>query len=254
MLASTDALQHVPLVGFLDAYQEPAFILCSNAGSRPSLEFIYGNTSLRELLVGHGESEVLDDQLFFSAIASDEDIVWLSDPTQSGSQSTSRSIGDSHVVNLHPAWLPRDHATVDLELTPTPINLPITIPRVGSSSHSYVFIASPRKAPMNFLRSETQGESRRRKDVGLRLPDFPLMPGAIGPHIRSRMSNESSSMLSQSALAVNPAELPSRLIDTYPWETTPLGPRQSWPVLLELMVKYLMETPVSVSSICSLNL
>ncbi|ELU37252.1 HisKA domain-containing protein [Rhizoctonia solani AG-1 IA] len=252
MLGSTNALQQVPLVGFLDAYPEPAFILCSNTGPRPSLEFIYGNSSLRELLVGHDESGILDDQTFFSAIASDEDIVWLSNPTHSDSQSTSRSIGYSHAINLRPAWLPRDHTSIDLELTPTLIELPITIPEVGSSSNSYVFTASPRKAPMNFLRSETQGESRRRKDPNLRLPDFPLMPGAIGPHIRSRMSkSDSSSMPSQSALAINPAELPSRLVDTYPWGTTPLGPRESWPVLLELMVKYLMETPVSVSRMYS---
>ncbi|CAE6344693.1 unnamed protein product [Rhizoctonia solani] len=247
MLASTDTLHQVPLVGFLDAYPEPAFILCSNTGPRSSLEFLYGNSSLRELLVGHDESGILDDQTFFSAVASDEDIFWLSDPTQNGSQSTSRSVSDSHVINLRPAWLPRDHTSVDLELTPTPIDLPITMPNVGSSGRCYVFTATPRKAPMNFLRSENQSETRRKKDLSLRLPDFPLMPGAVGPHIRSRMSkSDSSSMLSQSAV-INPAELPTRLVDTYPWETTPLGPRESWPVLLELMVKYVMETPVSAS-------
>ncbi|KAG8762531.1 hypothetical protein FRC11_009066, partial [Ceratobasidium sp. 423] len=246
MLASTDTLQQVPLVGFLDAYPEPAFILCSNTAPRSSLEFIYGNSSLRELLVGHDESGVLDDQTFFSAVTSDEDIVWLSDPTQSGSQSTSRPVGDSRVINLRPAWLPRDHTSVDLELTPTSIDFPLTTPGVGYSSRCYVFTASPRKAPMNFLRSENHAENQRRKDLGLRLPDFPLMPGAVGPHIRSKKSkSDSSSMLSQSVLAINPAELPSRLVDTYPWETTPLGPRKSWPVLLELMVKYLIETPVS---------
>ncbi|CUA74663.1 protein-histidine kinase [Rhizoctonia solani] len=247
MLASTDTLHQVPLVGFLDAYPEPAFILCSNTGPRSSLEFLYGNSSLRELLVGHDESGILDDQTFFSAVASDEDIFWLSDPTQNGSQSTSRSVSDSHVINLRPAWLPRDHTSVDLELTPTPIDLPMTIPNVSSSGRSYVFTATPRKAPMSFLRSENQSETRRKKDLSLRLPDFPLMPGAVGPHIRSRMSkSDSSSMLSQSAV-INPAELPTRLVDTYPWETTPLGSRESWPVLLELMVKYLMETPVSAS-------
>ncbi|CAE6472804.1 unnamed protein product [Rhizoctonia solani] len=245
MLVSTDTLQQVPLVQFLDSYPEPAFILCSNAGLRSSLEFIYGNSSLRELLVGHDESGNLDDQTFFSAVVSDEDIVWLSDPTQSGSQRTSRSIGDSHVIDLRPAWLPRDHTSVDLELTPTLIELPITIPNVSPSSRSYVFTASPRKAPMNFLRSENHSEVRRKRDPGLRLPDFPLIPGAVGPHIRSRMSkSDSSSMRSQSAV-IKPAELPTRLVDTFPWETTPLGARKSWPVILELMVKYVMETPVS---------
>ncbi|KDN38661.1 hypothetical protein RSAG8_09336, partial [Rhizoctonia solani AG-8 WAC10335] len=245
MLASTDILQQVPLVGFLDAYPEPAFILSSNAGPRSSLDFLYGNSSLRELLVGHDESGILDDQTFFSAIVSDEDIVWLSNPTKSGSHSSSRSVGDSHVINLRPTWLPRDHTSVDLELTPTPIDLPIVIPNVGSSSRSYVFTAAPRKAPMSFLRSENHSETRRKRDPGLRLPDFPLMPGAVGPHIRSRMGkSDSSSMLSQSAV-MNPAELPTRLVDTFPWETTPLGARESRAEILELMVKYLMETPVS---------
>ncbi|EUC55586.1 sensory histidine kinase, putative [Rhizoctonia solani AG-3 Rhs1AP] len=245
MLVSSDTLQQVPLVGFLDSYPEPAFILCSNVGPRSSLEFLYGNSSLRELLVGHDESGTLDDQTFFSAVISDEDIVWLSDPTHSGSQRTSRSIGDSHVINLRPAWLPRDHTSVDLELTPTLIDLPITIPNVGSLSRSYVFTSSPRKAPMNFLRSENHSEVRRKRDPGLRLPDFPLIPGAVGPHIRSRMSKSDSSSMQSQSVVIKPAELPTRLVDTFPWETTPLGARKSWPVILELMVKYVMETPVS---------
>ncbi|KDN38657.1 hypothetical protein RSAG8_09332, partial [Rhizoctonia solani AG-8 WAC10335] len=97
----------------------PAFILPHHVGLRSPLGFLYGTPSLRELLVDHDESGILDDHTFFSALVSDGDIVWLSDPTQSGSQSTSCSAGDSHLGNLRPTWLPRDHTSVDLELTLT---------------------------------------------------------------------------------------------------------------------------------------
>lgn len=254
MLAPRDTLEDVPLVAFLDSYPEPAFILCSNP-PYSSLSFVYGNSALYELLFRHDSTAALDDRTFFSALTADEDIVWLSDPIRSGSQSTSGSVGDSRTINMRPIWLPRDHMPIDIELTPTPIGLPITIPGIGSASRAHVFTASPRKAPMNFLRSEPQTEPKRRKDPGLRLPDFPLIPGCVGPNIqskkgRSKSRSDSSSRLSQPISGIIPAELPSRLIDTYPWETTPLGPKESWPTTLTLMVKYLMETPVSVCIHC----
>jgi hypothetical protein len=249
MLMSPDMLGHVPLVAFLDAYPEPAFILCSNTSAHPSLDFVYGNPSLRDLLLGHDDTGVFDNRAFFLALAADDDLLWLSNPIRAGSQSTSGSSGNSRTINMRPVWLPRDHTAIDIELTPTPIDLPTTIPGVGPASRSYVFTASPRKAPMSFLRSDTYTEPRRRRDPGLRLPDFPPIPGCVGPNIQSRKGNSKSdisSWPSQPASGITPAELPSRLIDTFPWETTALGPKESWPTALQLNVKYLMETPVSV--------
>ncbi|QRW17341.1 response regulator receiver [Rhizoctonia solani] len=103
----------------------------------------------------------------------------------------------------------RDHSPVDLELTPTPVNLPTIIPRVATTNRSFVFTASPRHAPMNFLRSETQ---RRGSSNGKR---------------RRR--------------------LPSELIETFDWDSSPLGSRDKWPTALKLMVRYMMGKPIASS-------
>ncbi|KAF8749105.1 His Kinase A (phosphoacceptor) domain [Rhizoctonia solani] len=194
MLASRDLLRHVPLISFLDAYPEPAFILCTNTLPHSSLEFMYGNHALHSILFGHDDTAVLDDQGFFSALISDQDVFWLGDPLGSRSPITphpSRTVaGDSRKITIRPDWLPRDHTPLDLELTPTPIDLPVIIPGVGSTTHSYVFIASPRRAPMNLLRSEAHTELQLRRDPGLRLTDFPPLPSSSG--IRSRQSKSES--------------------------------------------------------------
>ncbi|KAF8761295.1 His Kinase A (phosphoacceptor) domain [Rhizoctonia solani] len=249
MLASRDLLRHVPLISFLDAYPEPAFILCTNTLPHSSLEFMYGNHALHSILFGHDDTAVLDDQGFFSALISDQDVFWLGDPLGSRSPITphpSRTVaGDSRKITIRPDWLPRDHTPLDLELTPTPIDLPVIIPGVGSTTHSYVFIASPRRAPMNLLRSEAHTELQLRRDPGLRLTDFPPLPSSSGTRIRSRQSkSESTSWVSQPIPYVGVADLPSRMIETFPWEKTSLGPRESWPMTLKLMVKYLMEKPI----------
>ncbi|CAE6366411.1 unnamed protein product [Rhizoctonia solani] len=249
MLASRELLQHASLISFLDAYPEPAFILCTNALPHSSLEFMYGNQALHAILFGHDDTAILDDQSFFSALTSDQDVFWLADPLGSHSPITPltprSSVGDSHTITIRPDWLPRDHTPLDLELTPTLIDLPVIIPGVGSTTHSYVFTASPRKVPMNLylLRSETHTDQRR--DPGLRLSDFPPPPASVGTHVRSRKSkSESTSWLSQPQPPMNLVELPSRMIETYPWEKTAIGPKESWPMTLKVMVKYLMEKPV----------
>jgi hypothetical protein len=245
MSVSRELLANVPLITFLDAYAEPAFILCSNTSPHSSLDFVFGNSALHALLFGHDDSGVLNGNTFFAVLASDDDLFWLSDPVRGRSRPTSVAI------SVRPTWLPRDHTPIDLELTPTPIDLPMTIPGVGSTSRSFVFTASPRKAPMNLLRSEPHAEPRRRRDSALRLPDFPPPAVSVGQRLRSRQSkskSESTSWPSQPGAIGNTAELPSKLFDTFPWETTSLGPRESWPVSLKLMVKYLLEKPIPVSS------
>ncbi|CAE6499988.1 unnamed protein product [Rhizoctonia solani] len=248
MLAARELLQHVPLISFLDKFPEPAFILCSNTLPHSSLEFMYGNRALHAILFGHDDTAILDDQSFFSALSSEQDVCWLADPLGIRSPitpHTSRSsIGDSQTITIRPDWLPRDHTPLDLELTPTAIDLPVIIPGIGSTTRSFVFTASPRRAPMNLLRSEIHTEPQRR-DPGLRLSDFPPPPGSVGTHVRSRKSrSESTSWLSQPVPTVGLVDPPSRMLETYPWEKTSLGPRESWPSTLKIMVQYLMEKPV----------
>lgn len=247
MLTTRDKLQHIPLVSFLDAYPEPSFVLSSSSLQPSQLDFIYGNHALHVLLFGHDDGGVLDDQSFFSALTSDEDIFWLDNLIRGSSFLSARTIA------IRPAWLPRDHAPLDLEFIPTPIELPVVICGAGSTTRSHVFTASPRKT-MNLLRSETHLEPQRRRDPGLRLSDFPPLPASVEQRLRSKKSkSESTSWLSQPTPAISLAELPSRLIEIFPWEKTSLGPKESWPTALKIMSKYLMEKPIPVCLNCSLN-
>ncbi|GAB1518066.1 hypothetical protein RhiTH_001124 [Rhizoctonia solani] len=221
-----DSLGHVPLISFLDAYPEPAFILCLNTIPHSSLELMYVNPALYGLLAGEDSTQALDTQTFLSTLASDDDVLWLSSPT-TGAKA---AIGDSKSVNFCPLWLPRDHSPVDLELTPTPVNLPTIIPRVATTNRSFVFTASPRHAPMNFLRSETQ---RRGSSNGKR---------------RQKSRSSTSSYPSRLPPATtNSVKLPSELIETFDWDSSPLGPRDKWPTALKLMVRYMMGKPIASS-------
>lgn len=246
MSPTRDRLDTVPLIAFLEAYSEPAFILCCNSAPHESLDFIYGNPALHSLIFGEDDSGTLDKDSFFSALASDEDALWLSNPVRP--QTLPPSAGDFHLVGFRPSWLPRDHMPLNLELTPTSITLPVTMSGVRSSSRSYVFTASPRKAAMDLLRSDPGSDFSRRRDSGLRLHDLPQLHLAVGQRVRSRNSkSETSSWLSQRALMNKPTEMPSTLIEKFPWEETPLGPRALWPTSLKTILSYLMEKPIPVS-------
>ncbi|CAE6499919.1 unnamed protein product [Rhizoctonia solani] len=224
MVPSEDRLRHVPLIPFLDAYPEPAFILCLNPNLHTSLELMYANPALNELLLGENSADVLETQEFLSALESGDDLLWLFSPTGSG-----KDIGDSKSVNFCPTWLPRDHSAVDLELTPTPLNLPMTIPQIGTNSVAYVFTASPRHASIKFLRSEP-----RRKGST-----------STGKRRQQKSRSSSSSWPTQPAtVTINSAKPPSQLIDTFDWENSLLGPRDKWPMGLKLMIQYLMEKPI----------
>ncbi|KAH7327639.1 hypothetical protein B0J17DRAFT_772105 [Rhizoctonia solani] len=223
MVASEDRLRRVPLVPFLDAYPEPAFILCLNPNLPSSLELMYANPALNELLLGGDSANVLDTQDFLSALESDDDLSWLFAPSGSG-----KAIDNAKSVNFCPTWLPRDHSAIDLELTPTPLDLPMTIPQIGTNSVAYVFTASPRHTPINFLRSEPQRKGSA--SVGKR---------------RQKSRSSSSSWPSRPAHgAINAVDPPSKLIDTFDWENSPLGPRDKWSMGLKLMIQYLMEKPI----------
>ncbi|KAF8602883.1 hypothetical protein BDV93DRAFT_523732 [Ceratobasidium sp. AG-I] len=243
MLATRDQLDKVSLVAFLEAFSEPAFILCCNSAPHEPLDFIYGNPALHSLIFGEDDSGVLDKGSFFSALASDEDVFWLSNPARP--QTLPTSVSGLRLVGFRPSWLPRDHTPLSLELTSTSITLPVTMFGVHASSKSHVFTASPRKAAMDLLRSDPGSDFSRRRDSGLRLHDLPQLHPSAGQLVRSRNSkSESSSWPSQQALMSKPMEMPTSLLETFPWDETPLGPKALWPTSLKTMLSYLMEKPI----------
>lgn len=240
-------LDTLPLLSFLDAYPEPAFMLCSNASPQSTLAFIYGNPALQQLMLGEDELAVLNDSTFFNVLCEEKDLRWLSDPTRSAAN-TLNAAGGSRSIGFRPAWLPRNHIPLQLELTATPIDLPLTVPAVNSASHSYVYIASPRKTPMQLLRTEDAGEAKQQQRSNLRLGN--IIPGLAGVP-RQQMSSQTKSIVSlsnSSHESFDEDKLPSRLLYTFPWEKTSLGPRSQWPKSLTTMVQYIMQKPIPVST------
>ncbi|KAG9123835.1 hypothetical protein FRC07_013808 [Ceratobasidium sp. 392] len=238
-----DILYNIPLLNFLNAYPEPAFILRTNSVPHLSSEFIYGNPALYTLIFDHDDSGVLDSDSFFSAVANSEDLVWLSNPITP--QSVSATISEFRNINIRPAWLPRDHTPLNLELTPTPIDLPAKISGGGISSKSHVFIATPRKTAMDLLRSGSRIEYSEHQDSELPINEPPPVAVSIGHHSSRKSESESSSRRSQHAYESHPVLMPSKLINVFPWEKTTLGPRALWPETLKTMVRYLMEKPIA---------
>lgn len=237
-----EQLSQISLLSFLDSFSEPAFILCANASPQATLSFIYGNLALQLLVLGGDETAVLNDSTFFNILCEENDLRWLSNPTRSPAGAPG---GGSRTVRFRPAWLPRDHVPLALELIATPIGLPLTIPAVGSNGRSFVFIASSHKSSQQLLRTEpttdavAKQQSIVRKNISASDGSEIMWQRGTGQTTRSTTSQRSKR-------DIEAEKLPSRLLRTFPWEETPLGPQTDWPQSLKTMVRYIMEKPVPV--------
>ncbi|QRV75488.1 protein-histidine kinase [Ceratobasidium sp. AG-Ba] len=65
-----------------------------------------------------------------------------------------------------------------------------------------------------------------------------MTSGSLKPG-RSTASNPSLS-----PATLDPSKLPSRMLDTFPWEQTSLGPRSEWPQSLSTLVQFVMAKPI----------
>jgi hypothetical protein len=245
MTTMREQLNTVPLLSFLDAYPEPTFILCSNASPQSTLAFIYGNSALHSLMLGEDDSAVLNDSTFFNVLCEENALRWLSNPTRPV-PNTHHTPGGTYTIGFRPAWLPRDHVPLRLELTATPIELPLTIPAVNSASRAFVYIASSRKTAIQLLRTESASDIKRQQQANLRLSDRGSQISPVPRHRNSSRSSLSISVSHPSQASLDNSKLPSRLLYTFPWEKTSLGPRSEWCRSLTTMVQYIMAKPVPV--------
>ncbi|CAE6469443.1 unnamed protein product [Rhizoctonia solani] len=232
--------EQVSVISFLDNYPEPTFILCANTTPHTSIDFIYGNPALHTALFGHDAGPVLDNQSFFGALKCVDDLRWFSNPV-TGSSRVLGPMECTRTILLHPTWLPRDHECISLDLTATEISLPADISEFKTTSHFYVFIASPRKTPVRLLHPEANNErkpSQMRSSIDISV--FELLDQGPSRQDTSEPAPKVSPLPATSELA----GMPSRMIETYSWEKTSLGPRESWPTVLKLVVQQLMTNPI----------
>lgn len=241
-----DKLDTVSLLSFLDAYPEPAFILCSNPSPQQSLKFVYGNLGLRSLILGPGSPPVLDDSTFFESLSKESDLHWLHDPTCPAPGATSK-VGYIHTVEFRPAWIPSTHTLDMLELTATPITLPITIPGARSSGRSFVFTASPSKHTTQIARDTFTDDVKSQPPTPFSSFESTSPSSSTSAGSAAGLKSGSPVPQSRDLLLVASKELtPSRMIDTFPWDKTPLGPREQWPSSLTTMAQYVMAKQVPV--------
>jgi hypothetical protein len=218
-----ELLDKIPLLSFLDGYPEPAFILCSKF-SPYTHSLLYGNAALRSLILGD-ESAILNDDVFFDALCEENALQWLSNPTRPA-HSEANALRRSYNIRFTPAWIPLDHLPLQLELTATPIDLPPTMSAVETNSQLYAYVASPAKTSAPFSSPNSLNQVKR--------------------GLQTNLAGTASSMKSE--VSSDMADLPSRLLYTFPWETTSLGPRAKWPQILNTMVQHMMANPIPVST------
>lgn len=244
-----DKLDAISLLSLLDAYPEPAFILCLNISPRQVLKLVYGNATLHSLILGPGSSSNLDDSALFGALTRDDDLRWLHNPTYAADDADFKA-GYTRIVEVRPPWIPVAHIPSKLQLTATPITLPITVPRVGSSSRSFVFIASPSEIFTQFVRTATSMDVRRQIQTSSGSPPSTFSTSAV-PNMNIVGSSSSLPRSPSSSIAASNAEVPSHMINTYAWENTSLGPRGQWPTSLTTMVQYILakQEPVCIVNI-----
>ncbi|KAF8603037.1 hypothetical protein BDV93DRAFT_607104 [Ceratobasidium sp. AG-I] len=233
-----DTLGGIPLLPFLDAYPEPAFILCLNISPQQILRLIYGNSALHSLVLGPGNPSVLNESELLNAFTNNDDLRWLHDPTYAAGGADFK-VGYTRIVKFRPASVPPAHMLDKLHLTATPITLPITVSGVGSSSRSFVFTASPSQTSTEIFRATSSVNLRPRPQTGLgSLPNTPL--GSLTPTKRAVGSSSLLSWSPSSSFATSHNAVPSQMINTFAWEKTPLGPREQWPTSLTMIVQYIM--------------
>lgn len=154
---------------------------------------------------------------------------------------SSVAVGDtgSLHVRLRIPWLPADAELVELELWQTLIEGYIVctstfrslIPRYGSPRPKSIF-------------TETNAA---RIDRCMRIPDFPPPPSSymeiVDPLAHPSVRTPRGVPYGRRLIHVGTGDTMKEMVETYPWEKTPLGPRSQWSSSLFSAVSYILDHP-----------
>lgn len=224
--------ESLSLKEFMSSYPYPAFLLSANADPSihgPSLLPVFTNKSFRALFVGSEtatEGSAVSawiDSLSTVSIAKSFSL-WLVPPS-----AEDMKVSYPFVMELNVAWAPQELSLVKLQLVQTYCDGNWVITTVP---------LSPLPPATSSLAVEDVAPIRRRVLPKLRLTDLSrprIAPGSTDPAGSSpadslQLLSEKASESPKDFEPVHPHyEEIARLMEEYPWETTILGPKDSWP-------------------------
>ncbi|KAG8712854.1 hypothetical protein FRC09_019390 [Ceratobasidium sp. 395] len=209
-----ELLDIVSLRSFLNVYPGPAFAISSASYGNPTLA--YGNPALHSLILGEGNTAILDDTSFFGAICDANVFRWLYEPIATVDASKA-----SWNIDLRPLWLSHEHDPLRLKFTVTPIHSQLEL----SDDHLILYTAPPTRISTASLPFGKVDEVTER-------------PVPISGY--TALSEPDRTISRHLEVAPTTIDLPSSLLNKFPWEKTSLGPQAEWPESLKTMVQYTM--------------
>ncbi|KAG8751494.1 hypothetical protein FRC12_012423 [Ceratobasidium sp. 428] len=209
-----ELLDIVSLRSFLNVYPGPAFAISSASYGNPTLA--YGNPALHSLILGEGNTAILDDASFFSAICDANVFRWLYEPITTVDASKA-----SWNIDLRPLWLSHEHDPLRLKFTVTSIHSQLEF----SDDHLILYTAPPTRISTASLPFGKVDEVTERPVPTSGHTAISELDRTIPRHLEA---------------APTTLDLPSSLLNKFPWEKTSLGPQSEWPESLKTMVQYTM--------------
>ncbi|KAG8850364.1 hypothetical protein FRB96_000428 [Tulasnella sp. 330] len=229
----------LPCIEFLDAYPYPSFVLSQKQSGKlaASLTPVWVNAAYRELIFGPhvdephvfgGLLEALPGTGFQELNTARKLSIWV------------ELLGDEanvpYLLDLEPPWLGAASPTMQLELTKTSIqhfwiitSVPKTpLPRPQSIPHPSSTSSSLRHRPGSEFLSlgELPAPHWEQLDKGSKSPGTPT----------ETTRADSGGIFTAGKRSV-------KMLDEYPWETTPLGPMKTWSSTLLTAVDVCMNHP-----------
>ncbi|KAG8934137.1 hypothetical protein FRC02_010514 [Tulasnella sp. 418] len=241
---------YIQCTAYVANYPFPAFALSKrHAGKMATdLRVIYANAPWRELMMGPHVDQPLRDTLLEALYDEEDGICSIKEAKRFGEwveNTHSPRIETVHTGYLRPSWLPDEEPTVQLDFIRTDIDnfyVITTVPRTPLPKYS------PDMAKSSLPEPSTSSITaiKREASATLKLENLPStqFPRRFTPNTSPNTVNEPP------VVPDRPLEPPiprdsemKRMVENYPWHTTSLGPRSSWPASLNTALSYVLNCP-----------
>ncbi|VDB99941.1 unnamed protein product [Peniophora sp. CBMAI 1063] len=231
------SLADQPYIAFLSAYPHPAFILSLASQTHPSFTPTFANAALRRVLLGPDARTSELGSSFQAALTSVEQARRLTNwafPSDAGLEQIASTI----TLEFIPQWMPN----------PEPVVLEFSQTRVGDA---LICTSTPRSAlppsgtqtPMPFPESPAFGNYGTASNANTP-PPFPQRYSSDqSVVVRDYAKSPTGQQWFETESFGRRAESCVELLEGYPWEKTPLGPRKEWSDALIASVTYALSCP-----------
>ncbi|KAG8961506.1 hypothetical protein FRC03_005304 [Tulasnella sp. 419] len=241
---------YIQCTAYVTNYPFPAFALSKrHAGNMAtSLRVIYANASWRELTMGPHIDQSLNNTLLEALYEEEDGRCSIKGAKRFGDWVENVQVPrveSVHTGYLRPGWLPDDEPTVQLDFVRTDIDnfyVITTVPRTPLPRYTLDLTKIPHPEPP----TSSITAIKREASAALKLKDFPSnqFPGRFTPNTSPTTVNAPPLVPERplEAPIPNDSEM-KRMVENYPWHTTSLGPRSSWPSSLNTALSYVLNCP-----------